>query len=443
MFLDPSAGREHIEQCCELQLPRALIATPKAHLLRITSSALRRIPLKFVIGPWLPGAIPLRRTCDELPLTSCEPCDASTPALLTFTSGSTGQPKAAVRTHGFLLTQYHVLERHLKLVAGEVDLTTLPIFLLANLASGLTSVIPDADLRRPGFIEAAPVLRQMRRLRVTRSAGSPAFFERLLVAGDATLEAFARLGKIYTGGAPVFPKLLRRLQQAAPRAEVEAVYGSTEAEPIAHLAADAITAADHAAMLQGRGLLAGLPIPEIQIAILRDHWGTRLDKLTASEFTALCQPPDHAGEIVVVGDHVLKGYLHGRGDEETKFKVGETVWHRTGDAGGFDAQGRLWLLGRCSARINDANGVLYPFAVECVVAQEQSGVRRAALVAESGRRLLAIEPDAEFTTATIRSLQEKLLWAHVGEIRSFPSLPVDKRHNAKIDYPALRRLLAG
>ena len=55
MFLDPAAGREHIERCCELQAPRALIASPKAHLLRLTCGALRRIPQKFVIGPWLPG----------------------------------------------------------------------------------------------------------------------------------------------------------------------------------------------------------------------------------------------------------------------------------------------------------------------------------------------------------------------------------------------------
>jgi acyl-CoA synthetase (AMP-forming)/AMP-acid ligase II len=101
----------------------------------------------------------------------------------------------------------------------------------------------------------------------------------------------------------------------------------------------------------------------------------------------------------------------------------------------------LWLLGRCSARINDAQGVLYPFTVESV-AQEQPGVRRAALVTEDGRRLLAIERDINFNPATMRTLQEALAWAHVTDIRSFASLPVDKRHNAKIDYPALRALLA-
>jgi olefin beta-lactone synthetase len=441
MFLDPSAGREHLERCCELQAPRALIASPKAHLLRVTSDAVRRIPRKFVIGSWLPGAVSLRRAENVSPLGNCEPCGPESAALLTFTSGSTGQPKAAVRTHGLLLTQHRVLERHLKLVPGEVDLTTLPIFLLANLASGVTSVIPDADLLRPGFIEAGPVLDQMRRLQVTRAAGSPAFFERLLAADDAS-KALEPMRKIYTGGAPVFPKLLRQLQAVAPGAEVEAVYGSTEAEPIAHIAAANLSSDDHAAMLAGDGLLAGEPISEIQIAVLRDQWGKPLGQLTEAEFAQLNEATGNAGEIVVAGEHVLKGYLRGRGDEETKFRVGDTDWHRTGDAGRFDARGLLWLLGRCGARIKDARGVLYPFAVECG-AQEQPGVRRAALVAEGGRRLLAIEPEGDFTPEQADSLREKLAWAHVAEVRVLPSLPMDARHNAKIDYPALRKLLAG
>lgn len=440
MFLDPSAGREHIERCCELQPPRALIASPKAHLLRMTTGAVRRIPRKFVIGSWLPGAVSLRRAENVSPLENCEPCGMESAALLTFTSGSTGQPKAAVRTHGFLLTQHRVLERHLKLAPGEVDLTTLPIFLLANLASGVTSVIPDADLRRPGFIEPNPVLHQMRRLQVMRTAGSPAFFERLLTGTDAA-GAFGGMRKIYTGGAPVFPKLLRRLQGAAPQAEVEAVYGSTEAEPIAHIAATEWSADDHAAMLAGQGLLAGAPIPEIQITVLRDRWGKSLGALSDAEFAQWREAPGKTGEIVVAGGHVLKGYLQGRGDAETKFRVGDTVWHRTGDAGRFDACGRLWLLGRCAAKIEDRYGCLYPFAVECV-AQEQPGIRRAALVADGGRRVLAIEPEGELSADALQSLQEQLAWAQLAEVRFFAALPVDARHNAKIDYPALRQLLA-
>ena len=179
MFLDPSAGREHIEACCEIQPPRALIASAKAHLLRINSPALRRIPRKFSVGLPVPGAISWHKLDRLPPATGIRAADAATPALITFTSGSTGRPKAALRTHGFLLAQHRVLERNLSLAAGEVDLTTLPIFLLANLASGVSSVIPNADLRFPGAVDPARIARQIAMHQPTRTAASPAFLERL------------------------------------------------------------------------------------------------------------------------------------------------------------------------------------------------------------------------------------------------------------------------
>src|SRR5262249_11749714 len=139
--------------------------------------------------------------------------------------------------------------------------------------------------------------------------------------------------KLFTGGAPVFPRLLDQMQELAPAAAVEAVYGSTEAEPIAHVGRHAISAEGRKAMPGGRGLLAGPPVPEIRVAVLRDQWGRPVGPYTAAAFAAQCQPDGSPGEIVVSGDHVLSGYLHGRGDEETKFRVDGVLWHRTGDAG--------------------------------------------------------------------------------------------------------------
>ncbi len=174
VFLDPSAGRAHIERCCELAPPAAFIGSRRAQWLRLVSPALRRIPRNF----------PAQRLTGQTGPTGptehgAGACDAGAPALLTFTSGSTGEPKAAIRTHGFLLAQHRVLERSIALVPGEIDLTTLPIFGLANLASGVTTLIPDADLRRPGAIDAQPVVGQMLRHCATRAAASPAFFERI------------------------------------------------------------------------------------------------------------------------------------------------------------------------------------------------------------------------------------------------------------------------
>ena len=72
MFLDPSGGREDIDRCCALEPPRALIATPKAHLLRLFSSALRRVPLKFSAGPAVPGARGLGAARRASPLAGVE-----------------------------------------------------------------------------------------------------------------------------------------------------------------------------------------------------------------------------------------------------------------------------------------------------------------------------------------------------------------------------------
>ncbi len=440
MFLDPASGRAHMERCCALHAPRGLIASPRAHLLRLWSRALRQIPHKFVIGLPVPGAVRWTRLEDLPPHPDIVPCAAEAPALLTFTSGSTGQPRAALRSHGFLLAQHRSLGHSLNLTPGEVDLATLPIVLLANLASGVTSVVPNADLRYPGQVDPAPIVAQMVTHGVTSSVASPAFFERLARYCHSQRITLPRVTRLFTGGAPVFPRLLEQMQAMAPNAEIVALYGSTEAEPIAHIARRELTPEDHQAMLSGAGLLAGPPVEEIQLRILRARWGEPIGPFTPEEFATRCCAPDEAGEIVVHGDHVLTGYLHGQGDEETKFRVGTQIWHRTGDAGRLDPAGRLWLLGRCGARIEDSRGVLYPFTAETAVYQDPR-IKRAALVAHRGRRILALECYEANGLLDVAAVQRTLAWTHLDEVRLCRHIPVDKRHNAKIDYPALHQLL--
>jgi acyl-CoA synthetase (AMP-forming)/AMP-acid ligase II len=258
------------------------------------------------------------------------------------------------------------------------------------------------------------------------------------VAQELTLPS---LSEIFVGGAPVFPNLLRKLARMAPQAEITAVYGSTEAEPIAEISYSQIQPSDFSSMTAGRGLLAGHPVPQIRLAVVEHKWGIPIGPFSESEFQQARAPIGKAGEIAVSGAHVLPGYLHGQGDAETKFDMGGSRWHRTGDAGYIDDRGRVWLLGRCDARIQDEHGVLYPFTVECA-AQQIPGVRRAAAVTHKGRRLLALELDDRSSLNVATAVHRALQWAQINSVKILPKIPLDKRHNSKVNYPELRKLLS-
>jgi len=439
MFVDPFAGRDYLERCCAVQPPKALIANSKSHLLRLVSPALRRIRRKFAVGWPVPGATSWSRRRRAEPHAVLD-CAADSPALITFTSGSTGQPKAAMRTHGFLVAQHQVLHQTLAPAPGDVILATLPIFILSHLASGVTSVIPHADLRFPEKVRPDPVIEQGEACGVTCIVASPAFLERFVEYCVNRNRPLPRVKRIYVGGGPAFPRLVAQLQQIAPAAEIAVVYGSTEAEPIARIAQAEMQSQDIEATANGRGLLLGAPVEAIQVRILPDRWGTPIGPYGDAELATIALPPGQSGEIVVQGKHVLGAYLHEERNGEIKFRVENTIWHRTGDAGYLDGRGRLWLLGRCAARIDDSRGSLYPLAVEGTVSNYPA-IRRAAFFSHRGRRILAIETyEHNSASNLVNDLMRRLAWACIDEVRILERIPTDKRHNAKIDYPALLRL---
>ena len=482
MFLDPSAGRTYIDHCMKIYSPRGFLGSWKAQLLRLWTPSLRGVSPAFCTSRF-PGTRLISLDGKANGGQAIAEVDDEAPALITFTSGSTGQPKAALRTHGFLVAQHRALEKSLELRPGVCDLTTLPIFVLANLASGVTSVLPDADMRAPGKIAAGPVLKQIERHAIATTAASPAFVARLADECGRAGRRVPELKHVFMGGAPVFPGDLRQARALFRNAEITAVYGSTEAEPMAEIHLSEIAEEDFREMEGGAGLLTGVPVSAIELRIVREQWGRPMGHLTGVEFDALCLVANEVGEIAVSGKHVLPGYLHGVGDAETKFDVDGARWHRTGDLGWMDGRGRLWLMGRASAAICDGKGVLYPFAAECAAMQVE-GVRRAAILQVAGRRVMAVEgavraaetgrdlgeidgkrtagpkghvhsialmpglkprptAKARFSaTFVTEELVLKMKWAHLDEIRVLDSIPMDKRHNAKVDYGALAAALA-
>ena len=427
VFVDAWVDRRRLAAAVRAAAPVAFIGSWRAQLLRLLSREVRGIARSFRTGSKaLDGAL--------APIVAVEP-DA--PALVTFTTGSTGAPKGAQRSHAFLLAQHLALAAHLGQSRDDVDMPTLPVFVLSNLALGIPSVIPDADPRRPGDIDPGRVHRQMVREGVTTSSGSPAFYERLATWCEGTGRSLP-LRALFTGGAPVLPPLARRLQ-ALVRGTAHVVYGSTEAEPIAGITAAEMVALDGSA----DGVCVGRPVPDLRLRLVRPHDGPIV---LSSEGWSEWEPDDGAGEVIVAGAHVLRGYV-GDPDAERRSKIrdGEVIWHRTGDAARLDEEERLWLLGRVRERVIRDGVLWWPLPAE-VRALAVEGVTHAAYIgvldAQRGHvAVLVVEADPRSHGALEPLLRQALDPWPLDRLRVVRRIPRDPRHASRTDLEALRRTL--
>lgn len=359
----------------------------------------------------LPALWPLRhiRVKAQLPhqpSLAPAPLADSDIALISFTSGTSGRPKAIPRSHGFLLAQYAALTGLLDSPKPQRDLVAFPVFALINLAAGRCSVLPNWKISRPRSADAAQISAWITRQRITRALLPPSICETL-----SQTKLPDGLAQIFTGGGPVFPAVITALQAQNPTLSITCVYGSTEAEPIATLPADQISAKDLGLMLEGGGLLAGIPHPDLHLRIKDD-------------------------EIQVAGAHVNQTYLDPADDAGNKLPEGDLIWHRTGDAGRLDDQGRLWLLGRLGSQVTIQGHAVFPFAVEAA-ARQWPGVRNAALMARNGAPLLVLEGAAD----QLGVWQSHAGRLGVSQVVHLPQIPMDRRHGSKVDRTALNGLL--
>lgn len=391
VFPEPALGLKGLKHAVSMTQPKAILTSGLYKLLPFAAFALWKIPLRLGLGE-------ANNRSDIL-----EDVSLDHPALISFTSGSTGKPKGIVRTHGFLSAQNACVAKMLKSENdNEIDLVAFPVFVIANLGMGVTSVLPNWKLSQHDLAKSEEIAELVRKHKVTRALLPPSICNIL-----SQKQLSLGLTSIFTGGGPIFPDLMKRMQITMPESKVMAVYGSTEAEPISHQWVGDISPEDWNAMESGAGLLAGKPVQETQTKIIDD-------------------------EVIVTGDHVNKSYLDGFGDDENKITIKGEIWHRTGDAGRFDDQGRLWLRGRWSARA----GEVFPFEVE-VAARSWCGVKAAALIPNSNPPKLAVEGKEP----------EQGAWQHqakrIGpiEIIKVSQIPLDQRHRSKIDYAKLAKIM--
>ena len=442
MHIDPAHGTSKVAQILKAWPTAAIVASKPILMFGLLFPELRRIPKRFVVGGHVRGASSLCSGQELQAPVAVTDRSAADSAILSFTSGSTGEPKALIRTHGFLRKQLEILNRLAKTSADDIDFVAMPMFVLFNLANRVTSIMPACDMKHPGRADPRIVLNQLHSERATRMVASPALLERLADHCLIKKQAISELRCISTGGGPVGTTLPQRLRSIAPNAIIKTVYGSTEAEPIASIDELEVSVVDRTRTREGAGLLVGNPVRGCAVRIIQSQPGCAFGPLTAEAFENLCVSAGDAGEIVVTGEHVITGYADPARDRDTKIRVQDTVWHRTGDAGYFDVAGRLWLLGRCAAALSDYRGTVYPFQVEYAVSAVR-GVRRAALIEKDRDRVLVLETSGREFRSNCVEAAKCVAQFEIDRIVTVHRIPVDRRHDAKVNYPALAELLDG
>ena len=413
VFVDAWADKNRLDQALTIVPCKAFIACPKAYILKLMSKKVREVGINIISGK-------IRKTKTDIKI---EHTTSDVTALITFTTGSTGLPKAAKRTHEFLLEQHYVLKKHLQPQENDVDLTSLPVFVLHNLACGTTSVIPDFNPQKPADINPEKILNDIKNNGVTTSVGSPRFYERL-----AEFSEIKGLKRIFTGGAPVFPKSAKLLQEKFVGCDVEIVYGSTEAEPIASISTQELL------NFEGDvkdGLYVGKPIDDINIKIIKPSDDVEY-------FESMWLETGAIGEICVEGKHVLKEYYNcEKAQKFAKINCNGQIWHRTGDAGYLDKDGNLFLMGRVKNRFQHNGKEVYVFPIENALL-EINGIEIGTVLKINDKIIIAVE-----TKISKGKLEQEL------RNRNFEfdkliitKIPRDPRHNSKIDYDKLRKILS-
>lgn len=386
----------------------------------------------------LSGGFPGIRNLNAIPPTSahrvqCEPMQPDDHGLITYTSGSTGLPKGADRTHGSLIAQHLAIRAHWPDNDDDIDLPAFPVLVLHNLCCGISTVLPDTDLAFPGEARAERILRQIEQQHVTRIAGAPAYMAHLTAHALARRHIASHVRSVVIGGSTLTWSLAERCRLVFPNADIRVVYGSTEAEPISDISIDTLLS-DWA---EQEGHLVGHPADAALVRVVR--MGVPLE--SEADVIAANEEAGQEGEILVSGAHVLRRYVDNpEATRESKIiRPDGTVWHRTGDTGFFDARGRLWLTGRLKDRVTVDGAAISPFPFEKSV-DALPGVQRSALIADQfGAALViqgqAVDPSILWSTCqafTIRAIR----------VAYVPKMPVDIRHNSKIDRARLRKMLA-
>ncbi len=349
-------------------------------------------------------------------------------AAVVFTSGATGPAKGVLYDQGTMAAQYRAVRECYAIGPDDRLVAAFAPFALYGPALGIPVAVPDCDITKPATLEAAALAEACAAIGATIVFAAPAALDGVLTS-EQTLsadgrEALAGLRLVLSAGAPVPQRTLEAFGRLAPAAELHTPYGMTEVLSLADI--DLETLAHVGA---GRGVCVGRPLAGV---------GVRIEALTGGDGSC--------GEIVVSAPWLSLGYdgLWATNDHARTVDEHGVEWHRTGDVGHLDDAGRLWVEGRLAHVVWTADGPVTPVPIEVAVS-DATGLRCAATgVGPTGCEQVVVVVEDKGKAglagrAVDLAVREAVATQPLAAVLSVAALPVDVRHNSKVDRTRLGR----
>lgn len=368
------------------------------------------------------------------------------PAAVVYTSGATGPAKGVRYLHRQLAAQRDALADTYAIAPTDRLVAAFAPFALYGPALGIASTIPDVDVTAPGSLTAEALAAACAAVEATVVFASPAALANVVRTASGPDPRWSGVRLALSAGAPVPIATLRAVATLMPAAELHTPYGMTECLPVADVELTEREQALQVSDVTGgagspRGVCVGHPVPGASVIIAPLGFDAK-DPVESVDVGV-------AGEVLVRAPWCSEGYDHlfrTQRDARPHDRSG-SVWHRTGDVGQLDAEGRLWIDGRTVHVVHAVGGPIAPVPVEVAVEQLE-GIARAAAVGvgpDGCQQLVVIveDPDSDdglAATALTSNVREVVLAAvrvPVAAVLTVTALPVDIRHNTKIDRTAL------
>lgn len=444
IVIDPGMGLKKFLRCVRHSQPSALVGiAPAIWIARLFRPSFRNVRIKIGVGRGFEKQIAAFKSKGGFEVVDSR---ADELAAILFTSGSTGPAKGVCYAHGMFMAQVEAIRRQYAIEPGEVDLPMLPVFALFNPALGMCTVVPDMNPSRPATVDPEQIVRAIQQNDVTNSFGSPALWTKIARYCERESITLPSVRRILMAGAPVPPALMAQMRAIIPNGEIHTPYGATEALPVSSISATEVLEQTAVRTQKGEGTCVGRPLPEVLVRIIEP-----VDGVIETIDGVVDLPVGAIGEIIAQGPSVTRGYDRlAEADANSKIADGARHWHRMGDMGWIDSDGRLWFCGRKVERVLAADGPMYTDCCEAIFNAHPQVFRSALIDLGDGRPGMVIEPEqAAFPKLAaererfIESLsalgQSHALTAAIRDFFFEASFPVDVRHNAKIHRLSLAR----